>query len=269
MNPFFCFALSLLLSISLALSSTSAPAEKPSPKTSSAANVKQTAEKAVEVRRESQKLADSWAKEEADLLLEIQTLEQELATLKWRREKTVRYMKDLEDKMTTLRAKEQAADEIRDELEPFLDQTLQELKEFAENDLPMLAEMQAPRLSSAEVILNNADANIVQKTRSLLEATTQALEYGYFPEPDEAEIEIDGRLIRVQRLNVGRLAQFALSGDARDAWKWQRETRRYEPVPKFSRSIQEVIQITQRSRLVSLVELPVGPPQKLEEEISR
>ena len=269
MNPFFCFALFLLLSISLAMSSTSAPAEESSPKASSATNVKQTAEKAVEVRRESQKLADNWAKEEADLLLEIQTLEQELAAIKWRREKTVHYMKDLEDKMTTLRAKKLAADEIRDELEPFLDQTLQELKEFAENDLPMLTEMQAPRLISAEAILNNADANIVQKTRSLMEATTQALEYGYFPEPDEAEIEIDGRLIRVQQLNVGRLAQFALSGDARDAWKWQRETGRYEPVPKFARSVQEVIQITQRSRLVSLVELPVGPPRKPEKEISR
>ena len=96
MNPLFCFALFLWLSISIVLFSAPASAEDPS-----ATNVKQTAEKAVEVRRESQKLADNWAKEEADLLLEIQTLEQELATLKWRREKTAAYMKDLEDKMTT------------------------------------------------------------------------------------------------------------------------------------------------------------------------
>jgi Skp family chaperone for outer membrane proteins len=244
-----------------------APASAEAP--SSATMVKETAEKAVKVRQESQKLADGWAKEAADFQTEIQSLEQELEAIKWRREKTASYMKDLEDKMTALKAKEQAAHEIRNELEPFLDQTLQALQHFSLNDLPMLTEMQAPRLRSVAGILNNADANIVQKTRSLLEATTQALEYGYFPEPGEAEIDIDGKLIRVHRLNVGRLALFALSGDGRDAWKWHRETGRYEPVPHFARSIQEVIQITERSRLVSLVELPVGTARELVEEKSQ
>ena len=203
------------MSSPLSLLTAPAAAEEPS-----ATHVKQSAEKAVEVRRESQKLADRWAKEEENLLLEHQALQQKLETLKWRREKTAVYMQDLEDKMTILKAKEQAANEIRNKLEPFLDQTLQMLKGFSENDLPMLAEMQAPRLRSVEATLNNADANIVEKTRGLLEATTQALEYGYFAEPHEAEIEIDGRLIRVKCVNVGRLALFALSGDARDAWKW-------------------------------------------------
>jgi hypothetical protein len=265
MNLLFHFLLSICFSVSVGFFTLPAFAETPL----SASMVKQTAEKAVEVRRESQKLADGWAKEAADLQTEIEILEQELETVKWRREKTARYMKDLENKMTALKAKEQAAREIRNELEPFLDQTLQELQAFSENDLPMLAEMQTSRLHSVAAILNNADANIVQKTRSLLEAASQALEYGYFSEPDEAEIDIDGNLIRVQRLNVGRLALFALSGDARDAWKWNRETSRYEPIPHFARSIQEVIQITERSRLVSLVELPIGPAKERTEEISQ
>ncbi|MCP4577958.1 MAG: DUF3450 domain-containing protein [Deltaproteobacteria bacterium] len=265
MNILFYFLLSICFSVSVGFLTLPASAETPS----SATKIKETAEKAVEVRRESQILADGWAKEAADFQTETEALEQELENIKWRIEKTVRYMKDLEDKMTALKAKEQAAHEIRNELEPFLDQTLQKLQEFSENDLPMLTEMQAPRLSSVAAILNNADTNIVQKTRSLLEATTQALEYGYFSEPDEAEVDIDGRLIRVQRLNVGRLALFALSGDARDAWKWHCETGRYEPVPHFARSIQEVIQITERSRLVSLVELPVGTAKERVEEISR
>ena len=230
--------------------------------------VKETAEKAVEVRRESQKLADSWAKEAADFQTEMDVLKQELESIRWRREKTATYVKDLEEKMITLKAKEAAAREIQNRLEPFLDETLQKLQEFSNNDIPMLTEIQAPRLRSVGAILDNADANIVQKTRSLLEATTQALEYGYFSEPDEAEIDIDGKLVRVQRLNVGRLALFALSADARDAWKWDQEAGGYQPIPHFARSIHEVIQITERSRLVSLVELPLGPPREYVEEIS-
>ena len=230
---------------------------------------KKPLKKAVEIRRESQILTDRWAAEAADLRSEIQSLEAELETLKWRREKTAVYMKDLEDKMTALKEKEAAAHEIRNELEPFLDQTLQGLKDFSEKDLPMLTELQAPTLRYAETSLNSADANIVQKTQRLLEATTRALEYGYFPQLDEAEIDVEGRRIRVQLLNIGRLSLFALSGNGRDAWKWDRENGRYEPVTHFARSIQEVIQITQRTRLVSLVELPVGSPEMPAKEMSR
>lgn len=265
MNHLCHFLFFAWLFFSLTLMGTQAVAEAPS----SGAMVQKTAEKAVEVRRQSQKLADGWAKEAADFQLEIQALQQELDAIKWRREKTATYMKDLEDKMTALKAKERAAHEIRNELEPFLDQTLRGLQNFSQNDLPMLTEIQAPRLGLVAAILNNADANIVQKTRSLLEATTQALEYGYFSVPDEAEVDIDGKLIRVQRLNVGRLALFALSGDARDAWKWHSETGHYEPVPHFARSIQEVIQISERARLVSLVELPLGPAGEHEEEVGQ
>jgi len=257
------------LLVLLVLLLASVHAEDSSSSASAAANLKQTAEKAVEVRRESQELADRWATEAADLNSEIDALEAELTTLKWRREKTVVYMKDLEEKMTALKSKEAAATEIRNELEPFLDQTLQDLKDFSEKDLPMLTELQAPTLRFAESTLNSADANIVQKTQRLLEATTRALEYGYFPQLDEAEIDVEGGRIRVQLLNIGRLCLFALSGNGREAWKWEREKGRYQPVPHFARSIQEVIQITQRTRLVSLVDLPVGSPEIPAKEMSR
>ena len=202
------------------------------------------------VRRENQKLADQWATEASDLRSEIQSLEaQDGNDSNGGGKKSAVYMKDLGNKMATLKKKEQAANEIRNELEPFLDQTLQEMQDFSKSDLPMLTELQAPLLRATENALDNADADMVQKTRHLLGTVTQALEYGYFPQVDESEIDVGGRHIRVQRLSVGRLALFALSGDGRDAWKWQRETARYEPIPHFARSIEEVIQITQRTRL--------------------
>ena len=257
------------LPLLLMLTGTSIHAEAPSTSELSGEMLKKNAEAAVAVRRENQKLADQWAAEASDLRSEIQTLEAEMETIKWRREKIAVYMKDLENKMATLKKKEQAANEIRNELEPFLDQTLQELQDFSKNDLPMLTELQAPLLRTTENALDNADTDMVQKTRHLLGAATQALEYGYFPQVDESEIDVGGRHIRVQRLSVGRLALFALSGDGRDAWKWQKEAARYEQMPHFARSIEEVIQITQRTRLVTLVKLPVGQPREPEKEESR
>ncbi len=231
--------------------------------------VKQAAEKTVEIRRQSQKLTVAWAREEAELLSQINALEKDLEALKWRRKKTAAYLEDLEKKMTALNAKNQADREIRNELEPFLDERLEALKQFAQGDLPLLKEMQAPHLQLVKQTLNDADATMVQKSRSLLESVMQAVEYGYFVETDEAEITIDGKSVRVQRINVGRLGLFTLSTDGHDAWKWNRDRDQYEPAPHFTGDIKEAIQIAERARLVTLVELPVGPPSTLDEETAK
>jgi len=75
--------------------------------------------------------------------------------------------------MTALNARDQATREIRNELEPFLDERLEALKQFAEGDLPLLKEMQTHRLQSVKQTLNDADATMVEKARSLLEAVAQ------------------------------------------------------------------------------------------------
>jgi len=234
-----------------------------------ASEVKESAEASVEIRRQSQNLTDAWAREEAELLSEINALEKDREALKWRRKKTAAYLDDLEKKMTALNARNQAAKEIRNELEPFLDERLEALKQFAQEDLPLLKEMQAPRLQAVKQTLNDADVTMVQKSRSLLEAVMQAVEYGYFVGTDEAEVTIDGKSIRVQRINVGRLGLFTLSTDGHDAWKWNRDRDQYEPAPHFAGDIKEAVQIAERARLVTLVELPVGPPSTLEEETAK
>lgn len=234
-----------------------------------ASEVKQTAETSVEIRRQSHKLLDAWAQEEAELLVEIEILEKELESVEWQRKKASAYLQDLKKKMTALNARDQAAREIRNELEPFLDECLEGLKQFAQEDLPLLKEMQAPRLQSVKQTLNDADATMVEKARSLLEALMKALEYGYFVEPDEAEVTIEGKSIRVRRINLGRLGLFALSTEGHDAWKWNRDRDLYEPVPHFAGDIKEAIQIAERARLVTLVELPVGLPLTLKEETAK
>jgi len=231
--------------------------------------VKQTAEKTVKIRRQSHKLLDAWAQEEAELLAEINALKKDLEAFKWRRKKTAAYIEDLENKMTALNARNQAAKEIRNELGPFLDERLETLKQFAQGDPPLLKEMQIPHLQLVKQTLNDADATMVQKSRSLLEAVMQAVEYGYFVETDETEITIDGKSVRVQRINVGRLGLFALSTDGHDAWKWNSDKDQYEPAPHFTGEIKEAIRIAERARLVTLVELPVGPPTTLEEETAK
>ena len=234
-----------------------------------ASAVRQTAEAAVDVRRQSQKLTDEWAKEEAKLHSEIDGLQKDLDALKWRRKKIAAYIEDLENKITALGERDRAGQEIRMELEPLLDEQLENLSQFVEGDLPFLKEKEATRLHAVRQVLNNGDATMVEKLHRLLETVMQAVEYGYFVEPDEAEATIDGKSMRVQRIAVGRLGLFALSADGHDAWRWDREKDQYEPAPHFVRAVREAIQMAQRARLVTLVELPLDPPATLEGETAK
>ena len=225
-----------------------------------ALQVKENAEASVEIRRLSQKRIDAWVDEEEKMLSEISRLEKDLDTLKWRRQKTDTYLLDLEHKMAALNEGSRAAKEIQNELEPFLEKTLQDLEAFSENELPSLRELQGPALQSAKELQNDADADMVRKTRGLLEVLMRAVEYGYFVEPDQTDIVIDEKIIRVKRISVGRLGLFALSADGDQAWKWQPEKEQYEPIPHFAGAIREAIQICERRRLVELVKLPMPPP---------
>ena len=235
----------------------------------SALKVKANAEASVEIRRLNQKHVDAWVDEEEKLLSEISSLEKDLDTLKWRRQKTDTYLLDLEHKMAALNEGSRAAKEIQNELEPFLEKTLQDLEAFSENELPSLRELQGPALQSAKELQNDADADMVRKTRGLLEILMRAVEYGYFVEPDQTDIVIDEKIIRVKRISVGRLGLFALSADGDQAWKWQPEKEQYEPIPHFAGAIREAIQICERRRLVELVKLPMPPPVSSGKEVEK
>jgi hypothetical protein len=234
-----------------------------------ASDVKKMAEEAVDIRRDTQKITDAWATEEAELHTEIEGLQKDLDALKWKRRKIAAYIEDVEAKMTALTARDRAGQEIRMELEPLLDEQLETLRQFVDGDLPFLKEKESTRLHAVRQVLNNGDASMVEKLHTLLETIMQAVEYGYFVEPDEAEVTIDGKSMRVQRIAVGRLGLFALSVDGHDVWRWDRDKGQYEPAPHFARSVREAIQMAQRARLVTLVELPLGQPATLEQEVAR
>ena len=237
------------------------PAAGPNGKPSAGA-VLERAESAVEVRRETQQLRDRWAAEAEALTAQAEALERELERVRWRRDKTAAFMADLEQKMTALAAAETATLTLRDDLGPFLDEGVLRLKTFAARDIPLHPEERDARMKQLLRVMGDADADLPSKTRALLEALAVEIEYGYFTEADEAELEIDGRVVHVRRLFVGRLGMFAVADGGRRAWRWNPGAKGWEPVDNHAPRIQQALQMADRSRLASLVALPIGPPRE-------
>jgi hypothetical protein len=259
-----CWGITLFVFFTLT-ATTSLAQNKPKPKAAplpKASVVKDQAEKAVDLRRQAQKRVDHFAGQEAELMDQVEQLENELKTVTRERKKTQAYLRGQQAKVAELQRRLDEMDRIRAELEPYLDATFDHLQEFEASDLPFLKEERGHRLASLEDNLNDYDASLADKTRRLLEALAIEARYGSTVETEEGEIKVNDKLKRVRLLRLGRLGLFALSADGHKAWSFNTEKQSFVPIDGNLRGLTQAADIADRRRVVSLVKVPVGQPVK-------
>lgn len=228
--------------------------------------VRRDAVSAVETRRAAQATLDRWAEEKSRLFDEMDRMEAELRRIRWERRQTEAFIADLSGKAADLSAREAEADALRDRIGPLLDETFARLSAHVEADLPFAAEERNARLERIRRSLDNADAGIPERTRTLLDAVKAEVEAGYVAGADAADIDIHGNAVRVRRLHVGRLGLFALSPDHRSAWGWNPETAAWIAMPEHAPALADAVRIADGHRLAELVALPLSPPDSAEGE---
>jgi len=229
-------------------------------KKTTAAAVLKTAKKTIAVDQQSQSEIDQWQQEAEDMQAQIDTLQNQLKTLAWQLEKSAIYRSDLEQKIAQLESDQQQAQRLGDRLEPFLDEQVDRLAAFIETDLPFMTHARQAQLTQLRRALDDADASLADKSRLFFKALVTEAEYGHLSQTDEAELDIDGRAVRVQLFHVGRLALFALSPDGASAWRWNAAESRFAPMDRYAAQIRQAMEMADHTRLIALTRLPIGPP---------
>lgn len=222
--------------------------------------VRRDAVSAVETRRAAQEKLDAWAAEKAELFAEMDRMEMEIRRLEWERRQTEAFIQDLSQKAADLSAREAEAAALRDRIGPLLDETRKRLSALIESDLPFARDERSARLERVRRSLTNADADAVERARTLLDAVSAEVEAGYTAEVDTADIPIGGEPVRVRRLHVGRLGLFALSPDNRSAWQWDPDVGKWRSIPRHAPALSDAVRIAEGHRLAELISLPVAPP---------
>lgn len=225
--------------------------------------VKQTSERTVTTDVETQKAVDAWAGEEKALLEKIDRLEQELRRVDWEQKKTSEYLEGLENKMTELQQKAEEMKRIRAELLPILDQGLERLNSFVEEDMPFDRDRRLKRLDDAALVLNDYDAGLLVKSQAFLDALARETDFGYSVDIQETDLEMEGRSIQVKLLRVGRIGLFALGLDGKKAYVWDVDKQAYLPLDRGIRDLEGAFQIVERLRIIELTRLPMGRPLKV------
>jgi hypothetical protein len=245
----------LIMAAWLAGTSPAARADTPS-----AARVKNTAEKTVEIDVETQHLMEEWASEELEMLDRIEDLSARLKHTRWQVKKNTTFIRTLEEKIAVLNQQAAQIQEVESQLLPVLDTTLDRLNSFVLSDLPSALDRRRQTIAQTRRMLDDYDTGLLAKTRAVFDTMSREVDLGYSVEVEEQEIETDGGFRQVKLLRVGRIGLFAVTLDGRTGFVWDRSRDRFIPLEESARHLTEAVEMAEGIRLISLSRLPLDLP---------
>lgn len=222
--------------------------------------VHQKVSKAIERESKAQKKADDWSWDKKDLIDELRDLKTRVTWLKYQKEKHNIYIKRVKQNIADLEFKKAEALRVREQLDPYLEQVVNQMDEFIQKDMPFLPEERQRRLNFLrENVLNNYQLEMSEKLRQVLEALQVETKYGSNVLSMDTTLDLSGADTQVTLLLLGRVAMYYLSLDGQHVGRWNGETRQWEELPEhFSRPIRRLLDMADRKRTVELIEIPLG-----------
>ena len=248
----------LLVTPALVGAQTAAPAKPPAKATPSAESVLVRSRSAVELRVRAQKERDAFATQEAKLLDRVEALEQRARVVMRRRRKLEAYLADQRGKIARLEQRLAAMQRLREDLEPLLDDSCSRLEQMLKERPAFLPGSGRAKVAALRRALDDYDLGLGAKAKRLFEVLKAQATQGRRVAVSEDEVQVGGKLRRVQLVRLGDLALFALDGTGRHAWRYDIASGGFTPLDGWWRELSHLVEIAQRRRVVSLVEVPLG-----------
>ena len=219
---------------------------------------KTPAESTVSHQQTEQQVA-AWNSEKEQLLTRIRNLQNQLRLLRYQQAKYTSYATKQEANILGIEDKKESLEKLERELDPYLNNVLERLKNFVQTDMPFLVEEREKRLAFLEESMADYHLTTSEKFRRILEALQVEAGYGKGAEVDETFVTLHGEPTKVQRLRLGRVALYYLTLDGKTAGSFDRKTGQWQELPgSFAVELKSAIQMVGKSRTMELVHLPVA-----------
>ena len=205
-----------------------------------------------------QEKADNWDVDRQDLLNKISNLTMRSRWLDYRNMKYDTYIINQKKTINELIEKKEKAEQVRMELEPFLDNILIKLTENITSDLPFLQKERKKRIKTLNNAYEDYHLTLSEKLRRTMEALQIEAEYGMTIEKTEKVIALNGKDISASVLRIGRIGLFFRSNDNSSAGFWENDKQKWQLIPgDFVKTIISVEEMAERKKVVDLIRLPV------------
>jgi len=215
--------------------------------------------KTIDLRQETQKKEDDWAKKKAELIAKYRSLKKNRDYLIKVRNRTEKLLRAKKAKIEEIKRRMKESARIREELQLYLESVLTQLKDLIGRGLPFLLKERRERISSIEETLSDPEKGAAEKYRRVMEALQIEAEYGRTVEAYQETIDLNGQKVLVDILRVGRLSLFFQTPDGKLVGQYDRIRKGWSLLPsKYCREIEKAIEIARRERTVELTRLPLG-----------
>jgi hypothetical protein len=214
---------------------------------------------AIALQQHSQQQSDDWQLQQQRLLAEYDRLQQQAGELRQRTAELQRQCEASREQITKARQALVEGGRFRAELQPFLSDSLQLLRQQQAVDLPFDLELRRQRLEDLDCLLTDRAVPAAEALQALLAYLQQEVAAGREVVTALQPVEIAGESRLLQLVRLGRLLLLAQSPDGRESLRYDSLAGRWQPLEsRWHRPLGQIIAMAQRRRPLELVQLPLG-----------
>ncbi len=148
---------------------------------------------------------------------------------------------------------------------PLMNEMIASIDKFIQLDIPFKLEDRTERVNKLKNYMIRADIPNSEKYRKILEAYQAEIGYGESIDAYQGVVNMRGEEVRVDFLQVGRVALVYLTLDGNNAGFYNIATGNYESLDSdYIRSIEHGIKMANKQATMNLIELPIPAAKRAE-----
>ena len=148
---------------------------------------------------------------------------------------------------------------IERQISPLMARMIDTFEAFVALDVPFLPQERTKRINDLKAMMDRADISVSEKFRRVLEAYQIEVDYGRTIEAYTGEIDIDGQMMDVDFLRIGRVSFVYQSRDGQHLGQWNQDTRQWESLPQSYRlGVNKALRIARKQLAPDLITIPVN-----------
>lgn len=152
---------------------------------------------------------------------------------------------------------------INRQIVPVMTRMIESLEQFISLDVPFLKEERTNRVKNLKEMMVRQDVTVAEKYRKVTEAYQIENDYGRTIETYKDTLEVDGAILELDFLRVGRISLMYQSVDGKVSGVWNQKKQSWEDADNSRNQIKMGLRIAKKMVPPDLVILPVDSPEAI------
>ena len=150
---------------------------------------------------------------------------------------------------------------VNRQIVPVMTRMIDSLEQFIALDVPFLNQERTDRVESLKELMSRQDVTVAEKFRKVTEAYQIENDYGRTIETYKDTLDVDGAILELDFLRIGRISLMYQSVDGKISGVWNQGTQSWDDASSQRSQIKLGLSIAKKQVPPDLVILPVDSPE--------